>query len=94
MARRKRKTKAQNQEMHAKIRFAQRYGVMICDDTYRDMVQQIQSGKAKFIRKQSNRVSHFWVTWHDQTVPVVYDKLRGTVVTVLMPQWVEADGQC
>lgn len=86
---RKRRDKSIDQEHHAKKRFAQRFGVVICNDTYRDMVKQIQTGQAQFIEKQSNRVSKFWVQWGDRRVPVVYDKQRGKVVTVLLPEWVE-----
>lgn len=89
--REKRYSKASNQVAHAKGRFLQRFGIDLSNADYEAMVQQIRTGKATFIGKQSNRVSKFWVRVpsHDLPLPVVYDKMRGTVVTVLRAEWVQ-----
>lgn len=46
-------------------------------------MKQIQEGKAKLVRKESNRVGVFEVTLEGALVQVVYDKERKTIVTVL-----------
>lgn len=86
--RRKRGDKSTDQKWHAKHRMARRFGIHITDAQYADLVYQITSGKAWFIERQSNRVSKFWVFLEGKQIPVVYDKMRKTIVTVLLPEWV------
>ena len=62
----------------------QRYGLRITKSAAQDIVNKIQHGKARFIEKQSNRVS-VWEVSDDDGNPmrIVYDKLRHTIVTFL-----------
>lgn len=78
-------TKAKAQRIHAKRRALQREAVLLTRADMRLMVQQIQAGKATFVRRQSLRVTLWDVAFRDHPVPmrVVYDKLRKNIVTIL-----------
>lgn len=77
--------KAKSQRAHARRRSAQRFGVLLTNEAEREIVEKIRSGRATFIEKQSHRVSLFGVIYAGKETVVVYDKSRGTVVT-LMPR--------
>lgn len=87
-------TKAENQYRHTQKRFVQRFGVIINKDTYNALCVQIRENRAEFISKTSNRVSLFWITLHDVRYPVVYDRVRGTIATVLNPDWIAQNAEC
>lgn len=89
---RKREDKAKTQKRHAKTRMLQRYGIGLTDEIYADFIHQINTGRAIFIERQSVRVSKFWVRFETQMIPVVYDRHRKTIVTVLEQEWVQ--GAC
>jgi len=76
-------SKKKAQQRHARKRFAERYGVVFDPRLERDFIQIIQSGDARFVEKQSNRVSLFDITMGEEVFRVVYDKERKTIVTVL-----------
>lgn len=88
----KREDKAKTQKRHAKTRMLQRYGIGLTEELYADLVNQIVTGRASFIERQSVRVSKFWVRCGTQMIPVVYDRHRKTIVTVLEQEWVQ--GAC
>lgn len=91
MARRRKRhkeDKAKTQKRHCKTRLLQRFGEVLTEDVYQDFIYQIQTGRAEFIERQSVRVSKFWVDLKGQRIPVVYDRHRKTIVTVLQPEWV------
>lgn len=52
-----------------------------------ELIKQIQSGQAKHVVTQTNRISVFDVKYLDLKVRVVYDKNRKTLVTALEPDW-------
>jgi len=85
------KAKARAQRRHAKERAFQRYGVSCTNQDLDFIISQIQSDKAKFVYRQSNRITLWDVTWAKQTVRVVYDNTRKTVVTFLPPDTVGTD---
>jgi len=73
---------------HAKRRAYQRFGIRLTHAEYIDMIRQIKKGSAKFVRRQSNRVSVFEVWLPDLTTAhAVYDKQRHTIVTLLPVEW-------
>lgn len=76
-------SKAKAQRRHAQRRARGRYGVHLNRADLDAMVRQIQAGKATFLRRQSGRVSLFAVDMQGLRVPVVYDRKRKTIVTVL-----------
>lgn len=76
-------SKAQSQKVHARRRSAERFGVCLTSEAEREIVEKIRSGRATFIRRQSNRVSLFGVIFAGKETVVVYDRSRGTVVTLI-----------
>ena len=83
------KNKASAQTKHAINRIEERYGLHLSETDMRHFSNQIQSGNATFLEKQSNRVSVFSVNTMAGEVPMVYDKQRGTIVTALPGSYVE-----
>lgn len=81
----KRGDKAKAQVRHASRRAEQRFGVTI---DQHEWVRQIRTGLAEFIDRQSCRVSRWWILHEGQRIPVVYDKQRGVIVTVLTPEMI------
>ena len=75
------KKKAQN--IHAKRRAIERYGLSLNKFALKEMVRQIQSGKAQFLERSSIRVTKWLVKHEGQMIPVVYDNKSHTVVTFL-----------
>lgn len=71
------------QRAHAKRRAKQRYGLTLNRHELRQVVLQIQEGRAKQIEKQGNGKFVFEVTYEGMVIPVVYDKTTKNVVTFL-----------
>ena len=74
------------QRIHAKRRAEQRFGLTLNRRDMRQIVLNIQSGDvelARFISRQSNRVTLWNVRWDGNWYRVVYDTTRGTLVSVL-----------
>lgn len=76
-------SKGQNQVTHAKRRFSERFGIKLGQAEIEDILKQVRSGKSKFIKAESNRVTRHRVIVWEQEVDILYDKSRGTVVTAL-----------
>lgn len=87
MRRRKRsrggQKKAHSQRIHAKKRALERCGVNLNRHDMRELVTSIQKGHFSLLEKQSNRVSVFKAKIDEEYYPVVYDRQRKTIVTVL-----------
>jgi len=78
------RSKKKNQIQHAKHRAMQRYGISLTASGSEEMVRKIQSQKdCVFLERQSNRVSMIAVLHEEVWIPVVYDKQRKSIVTVL-----------
>lgn len=73
----------QAQLIHAKKRATERFGVSLTKEDLRWMVFQIQSRKAEFKGKYSLTKSLFIVTVNGVKVPVIYDKQRQQIATIL-----------
>lgn len=63
----------------------ERFGIPVGDETLRQVVLAIQQGKAKFIKRQTNRITVFELLIHEQMARVVYDSHRKEIVTILRP---------
>lgn len=74
--------KAVAQRRHANRRALERFGVCLEDSTIRRIIQEIQSGTARHIRKQSHRISLFESQLAGQPCVVAYDRQRKTIATV------------
>jgi hypothetical protein len=84
------KTKAQ--KIHAKLRAAERYNLLLSSEDLKQIIKQIQSNRAIFLERQSLRVTKWEVTVKDQTLCVIYDRERHSIVTIL-PQESEIEKQ-
>ena len=82
-------SKRRCQYRHAKIRFIQRAGMLPERADFEDMVKQIQTGKAKFVDRQSKRVTRWRVDYAGKDRLVVYDKNTKQIVTILEDDWVK-----
>lgn len=71
------------QRVHAKRRAEQRYGISMNRDSLRQLIVQIQAGKARVLERQSLRVSVLELCIDGNPIPLVYDHKRKTIVTFL-----------
>lgn len=71
------------QRVHARKRFASRHNIEFTKAVRREFVKQIQSGQARHIRKQSNRVALYSVQYEGKWIDVIYDNKTHNVVTCL-----------
>jgi len=76
------------QKQHAGLRAGVRYGVTLSPAENAQLVERIQKREGvEFLERQSKRVT-VWLLAHDGVeIPVVYDKQRKTIVTVLPPEY-------
>jgi hypothetical protein len=85
------KRKVVGLRIHARRRARQRYGLCLVRKDLDQIVGRIQRREhAWHIKDQSNRKSHWLVRYDGQLLPVVYDRRRHAIVTVL-PQSVQMD---
>lgn len=78
-----RRDKAKCQIKHAKRRAVQRFDISLSQDDIQEMIREIQNSQARFVLKQSHRVSLFEVTAKGKQLIAVYDRQRKTIVTFL-----------
>ena len=52
----------------------------------KEIILQIQKGKAEFIERKSNRLTVFRLNYESKIMDVLYDKKRKTIVTFLTPK--------
>jgi hypothetical protein len=80
-------SKKKAQRSHFRRRCAERIGVYASKRLNDKIVKDIQSGRARFVKRSSLRVTIWHVDIGGQPVEVVYDKQRKVIVTVLTPAW-------
>lgn len=78
-----RKHKDKAQRVHFLRRFSQRVGYVPGHETCAEIVRQIRAGEAVHLYDQSLRVKIKGVRVNSENLVVVYDKKRGSLVTVL-----------
>ena len=78
-----RKGKAYAEAAHFKRQLYRRYRVRLNRHEYRALCDVVRSGRATFLRRQSQRVSIYALEINGTTVPVVYDAMRHRLVTAL-----------
>jgi hypothetical protein len=76
-------SKRESQQLHARRRFRERYGIHFNRKKERDLVRQIKQGSATYCCRQSARVYVYYVMLEGYSIPVVYDRTRDQVVTCL-----------
>jgi len=75
--------KRKSERAHAKRRAKSRYALDFTKEIRNLFIRKIQSNEAKFLSKQSRRVSLFSLDHEEQKYVVVYDRQRGEIVTFL-----------
>ena len=65
---------------------SERHGLSLNRHQHAELVKQIQTGQARFIEKQSNRVSVWAVKHEGSEIRVIYDKTTKNIVTALPSQ--------
>ena len=70
-------------QLHARKRMLQRYGIWLSKKLRRKIIAEIQAGKAKWLGRQSLRVTGWQVEVEGKSVQVLYDSKRHVLVTVL-----------
>lgn len=73
------------QRKHAQRRAFERYDFPFTRMQRKEIVSIIQRGEALFMRKCSNRVSEFIVSYGDKKMRVLYDRKRHEIITFLPP---------
>lgn len=80
-------TKTSAMRLHLRRRAAERFNITLTKKDRQDIVHQIQHSKAQFLRRESNRLSHFVVTLGTVQAICVYDRVRKEPVTLLPLEW-------
>lgn len=75
--------KRRYERKHARKRARERFGEVLHQDLETRIVRDIQTARAQFIERQSNTRTVFLASTSGVAMPVVYDKLRKSIVTVL-----------
>lgn len=76
-------TKKEAQRLHSIGRGAERYGMKLSGTDLGKICGLIQTSQSTLVEKQSNRISVHLVTYNGEQIPVVYDKKRKSIATVL-----------
>lgn len=80
-----------SQQIHARRRAIERLGLKLGPEDLERVAKFIQSGKAEFIERKSQRVSLHGVSLNGIDCVAVYDKFRKTVVTFLSREMVSKE---
>jgi hypothetical protein len=75
--------KKKSQFIHAQKRLIKRHSILPSKNLFNEWVKSIQNGKAEFIDRQLNRLTRWLVEYDNKKIPVVYDKERKSIVTIL-----------
>jgi hypothetical protein len=86
--RRRKKKNANTLIKHSQKRIKQRYGLNLREDEIRHIGKLIREKKATFIARQSNNRTIWEVPAFGFIIPVVYDKSKKTIATVLPKDYI------
>lgn len=75
--------KKTSERIHAKRRALERYDLVFTKAVRNKIKGMIQTSKGKFLYRQSRRVTVWEVDHENRKFKVVYDSLRGEIVTFL-----------
>ena len=86
--RHKRTSKEKNQRHHTRMRALQRYGQQLTNDDLEKMAEIYRHSPDTWIlHKQSCRVIKAIITYKETVYPIIYDKHRHQIVTILSPTY-------
>ena len=84
----KRMSKEKNQRYHAKVRMLQHYGKQITNYDLQRMAEIYRhSPDTVILTKQSHRVRKALIWYQGEVYPIIYDKVRKQIVTVLKVEY-------
>lgn len=90
----KRMSKVKNQRYHAKVRMLQHYDIQITNDDLEKMAEIYRHNPdVAILVKQSNRVVKAVIPYKGNCYPVVYDKKRHQIVTILKEEYLTSKQQ-
>lgn len=79
--------KTEAQYFHSKSRARERYGIHLSRNVYNAWIRAIQDKEpditVRKLGRESNTLTHFAISWDGREIPVVYDRKRKTIKTVL-----------
>jgi hypothetical protein len=78
--------KLKHMKQKAKLRAAERFGLDLSNRDLAMLVRQIRYQESIFVMRSTKRVSLHIVEHNGTSMPVVYDKHRGAIVTILPRQ--------
>lgn len=76
-------TKEKAIKIHAQRRFAERTNTKLDKELAKEIVKQIQKGKLKLLKRQSNRITVWLYTIQDTDYKLYYDSDRHLIVTIV-----------
>ena len=84
----KRNSKEKNQRYHAKIRMLQHYGIQLTNLDLEKMAEIYRHNPdVAILYRQSNRVVKAVIPYNGAVYPIVYDKTRHQIVTILKEEY-------
>ena len=78
--------KTRNLATHSRQRFDLRFDIDLTPEVRKEIIWMIRTGRSTFVDRRSNAVSSHRVQVQGRDIVVVYDKVRGVIVTVLYPE--------
>lgn len=88
----KRMSKEKNQRYHSKIRALQHFGEQLTNADLQKMAEVYRhSPYTRILRKQSNRVVKAIIGYKGKAYPIVYDKERHQIATILKPDYLSKE---
>lgn len=75
-------SRRRNQKRHAIKRASQRLGIHLADKGYQELINQIHSGRSRFLENQSNSISIHVVRMVDIDFYAYYNKRTKRIVTI------------
>lgn len=75
-------TKLKCERLHCKRRALERFNLSLNHKDMAEMAKLIQTQKAEFIRKRSNRITLWRMNYRGNEMTVVYDNKRHAVVSM------------
>ena len=84
----KRNSKEKNQRYHAKVRMLQHYGIQLTNLDLMKMAEIYRHNPdVAILHRQSNRVVKAVIPYKGDVYPIVYDKIRHQLVTILKEEY-------
>ena len=86
--RQRRNSKEKNQRYHSKIRALQHFGQQLTNLDLEKMAEIYRhSFDTRLLKKQTCRLMKAIITYNDNVYPIIYDKKRHQIVTILKPDY-------